>query len=301
MDPRLNRIFNNAVLALLSLAVITVWLAVAARPQNLLQVIFCDVGQGDAVLIKTPQNKKVLIDGGPDDQVLNCLSRQLPFYERTLDLVVLTHPHADHVGGLVDVLNSFSVRAIVHNKIAYQSADYQKFLELASQHGIPLHNVFAGDRMALDSATSFSVWYPPRDARQLSGAGFDPFDGEDINDSSLVFELVCGDFTALFTGDSPDVVQNFLLGEGVVSPVRVLKVAHHGARDGLSSEFLKKLNPALAIISVGANNKYGHPHKETLEKLKDAGVQIKRTDLDGTVEVTSDCKEKQDSPVKMLN
>lgn len=291
MDLRVYRIFNNAVLALLTLAAAAIWLGIFSRPDSLLRITFCDVGQGDAVLIRTPQNKKILIDGGPDDQVLTCLSQHLPFYERRIDLIVLTHPHADHVGGLIDVLESYNVGAIVHNQIAYHSADYQKFLDLAAERGLSQVAVNAGDQIGIDSLLHLDVWYPPGDREKILGARFDPFDDQDVNDSSLVFQLVCGDFALLFTGDAPADVQKYILNEGLVSPAAVLKVAHHGGRDGVDEDFLKKLAPRLAVISLGPDNRYGHPHKETLKKLQDADVLIKRTDLNGTIGVVSDCKD----------
>jgi len=287
----LRKIFNNTVLVGLLLAVSAIWLAVAARPDNLLHIYFCDVGQGDAILIKTPQKRQILVDGGPGDRVLKCLSEALPFYDHTLDLLILTHPHADHVGGLIDVLRTYQVEKVVFQQTPYKSADYQEFIDLLEEEGLPTFKVVKGEILALDQQTRAEIWYPlSENELELLGASIDPYDGEDVNDSSIVFRLVCGDFEALLTGDAPEQVQKLLLEQGMVKESAILKVGHQGAKDGSDEDFLKKVNPELAVISVGANNRYGHPHQETLEEIKNAGVELKRTDQDGTVEVISDCK-----------
>ena len=287
----LRKIFNNTVLGLLLLVAIAICLAIASRPDNLLHIYFCDVGQGDAILIKTPQNRQILVDGGRDEQVLNCLSDALPFYDHTLDLVILTHPHADHVGGLINVLRTYQVEKVVFQQTPYKSADYQEFIDLLGEKNLPTLKVVAGDILALDQQTRAEIWYPLSKAElELLAASIDPYDGEDVNDSSIVFRLVCGDFETLLTGDAPEQVQKLLLGQGVVKESDVLKVAHQGAKDGSDENFLEKVNPKLAVISVGEDNTYGHPHQETLEELENTGVKVKRTDRDGTVEVISDCK-----------
>jgi len=287
----LKKPFNNKVLVLLLIAAVAVWLAVASKPDNLLHIYFCDVGQGDAILIKTPQNEQILVDGGPDEKVLKCLSHALPFYDHDLDLVILTHPHADHLGGLIEVLRTYQIRKLIFWQIPYESADFQEFVDLVRRKNLPIWAVAAGEVLALDQQTRAEVWFPlSKEELEVLGAPFDPYDGEDVNDSSIVFRLVCGNFEALLTGDAPEAAQQLLLEHGAVGESDVLKVAHQGAKDGLNQDFLKKVKPRLAIISVGANNRYGHPSAETLEELKNAGVEVKRTDQDGTIEVVSDCK-----------
>lgn len=287
----LRKIFNNTVLGLLAILVIALGLAFASRSDELLHLYFCDVGQGDAILIKTPQNRQILVDGGQGDQVLKCLSEALPFYDRTLDLIVLTHPHADHVGGLTDVLRSYQVEKVVFWQVPYDSADFREFVDLVGEKGLPVLEMVAGEVLALDQQTRAEIWYPlSENELELLGTSIDPYDGEDVNDSSIIFRLVCGDFEALLTGDAPETVQGLLLRQEKVLESDVLKIAHHGSKDGLDERFLEKLRSRLAVISVGENNRYGHPHKETLEELENAGVEIKRTDQDGTIEVVSDCK-----------
>jgi competence protein ComEC len=291
LKDKLRKIFNNTVLVLLLVAAVAVGLAIVSRPDTRLHIYFCDVGQGDAVLIKTSQNHQILVDGGPDDKVLNCLSRAVPFYDHDLDLVILTHPHADHVDGLVEVLRTYQVKKLIFWQMPYKSADYQEFIDLVRQKNLPVWEMVAGDILALDQQTRAEFWYPlSKEELKVLGTPFDPYDGEDVNDSSIVFRLVCGDFETLLTGDAPEAVQQLLLQQGVVKEADVLKVAHQGAKGGLDKDFLEKVQPKLAVIPVGANNRYGHPHAETLQELKNAGVEVKRTDQDGTVEVVSDCK-----------
>lgn len=287
----LKNIFNNKVLVLLLIIAVAVWLAIASKPDDLLHIYFCDVGQGDAVLIKTPQGRKILVDGGPGDQVLKCLSEALPFYDHDLDLVILTHPHADHLGGLIEVLRTYQIKKLIFQQVPYESADYQEFVDLVREKKLPVWEVVAGDILALDQQSRAEVWYPlSKEEIEVLDTPFDPYDGEDVNDSSIVFRLVCGGFETLLTGDAPEAVQKLLLQQGTVKPSDVLKVAHQGAEDGLDKNFLEKVSPELTVISVGEKNRYGHPHKETLEELKNAGVVIRRTDEDGTIEVVSDCR-----------
>lgn len=291
-QQELRKIFNNKVLILLLIIAAAVWLAIASRPDNLLHIYFCDVGQGDAILIKTPQGRQILVDGGQDEQVLECLSQALPFYDHSLDLVILTHPHADHVGGLIEVLRTYQIKKVIFQQLPYESADYREFVDLVGDKKLPVSQVVAGEVLALDQQIRAAVWYPlSNEEMKLLGSPIDPYDGEDVNDSSIIFQLVCGGFETLSMGDAPDTVQEILLQRGEVSESDVLKVAHHGSREGLDGEFLKKVNPKLAVISVGENNRYGHPHAETLEELKNAGAEVRRTDQDGTIEVVSDCKD----------
>jgi len=287
----LRKIFNNTILGLLAIVVIALGFVITSRPDKLLHIYFCDVGQGDAILIQTPQNRQILVDSGQSDQVLNCLSDALPFYDHTLDLVILTHPHADHVGGLIDVLRTYQVEKVVFWQVPYDSADFREFVDLVGEKALSVLEVTAGEILTLDQQTRAEVWYPlSREELEVLDASIDPYDGEDVNDSSIIFRLVCGSFETLLTGDAPEQVQGLLLEQGEVSESDVLKVAHHGSKDGLDERFLEKLGSRLAVISVGENNRYGHPHKETLEELESAGVEVKRTDRDGTIEVVSDCK-----------
>lgn len=291
LKKELRKIFNNKVLALLLISAIAVWLAVASRPDDRLHLYFCDVGQGDAILIKTPSNKQILVDGGPDDRVLNCLSQALPFYDRSLDLIILTHPHADHVDGLNSVLRTYHVEKVVFYQIPYGSADFQEFVDLLGEKRVEVTEVRAGDNLALDQQVSAHIWYPlSNEDLKVLGASINPSDGENVNDSSIIFRLICGDFAALFTGDAPGDIFPLLSQQGVVGEADVLKVAHHGSRDGLNAQIVNQLKPQLAVISVGKDNRYGHPHAQTLQELKDAGTEVKRTDLDGTIEVVSDCQ-----------
>lgn len=292
IKAKLKDIFSNSVLVALVMVLAAVGLAIVSRPDGLLHIYFCDVGQGDAIFIKTPENRQILVDGGPDDRVLNCLSQALPFYDRSLDLIVLTHPHADHVNGLTSALSTYRVDKVVFYQLDYESADYQEFIDLVGEQGLDVLPVLAGDNLALDQQVSAGVWYPlSKENLQVLGASVDPYDSQKVNDSSIILQLTCGDFSTLLTGDAPDSVQELLWRQGTVSQSDILKVAHHGANDGLNEEFLKKAAPQLAVISVGQKNLYGHPHKKTLEELQNANIPLKRTDLDGTIEIVSDCQD----------
>lgn len=255
-------------------------------PDHLLRVSFLDVGQGDSVLIRTFEGNDVLIDGGPSDAVLSELGRNLPFFERTLDAVILTHPHSDHVSGLVDVLKRYRVKAIYLPEFAdAESSDYQALLMLAEEKGIRKTYLRTGQRVWLDSATVFDVLSPEG---KVAGAVTDKSSGEGkgINDGSLVGRLSFGKTRFLFTADAGAPVEAFMNGHFELK-ADVLKVGHHGSNTSSSVEFLDKVKPAYAVIEVG-ENRYGHPSEETLKRIEAAGAMVLRTDHDGTVTFTSD-------------
>jgi competence protein ComEC len=250
------------------------------RADGRLHLVALDVGQGDAILVETPVGRTVLVDGGPDPELtLRRLGAHLPFFARRIDLLVLTHPHQDHVAGLVDVLDRFRVGALLEAGIPFENAAYDRLLADASRTGVPVVLARSGDRIAIDPSTSLEVLYPS--AEDASA----PLPEDDINNGSVVMVLRSGGFSALLTGDAEAPVEGALIARGAIPPVDVLKVGHHGSRSSTSSALLEAAAPAVAMISVGAGNEYGHPAPETLAALAARGVTIERTDLDGDVEV----------------
>lgn len=267
------------ILALVFILTFLPWLALISLPDNKLHIYYFDVGQGDSIFIKTPQNYQILIDGGPGNKVLYELGKVMPFYDRTLDLLILTHPHADHVIGLIEVLKRYQVEQVLVNSIAYDSAEYQTFLNLTEELKIKKNSFLAGDQIKLkDGVVLESIW-PKRQT--------DIFEILDVNQASMVFRLSYANFSALFTGDAELGEENPELMSYEWADVDVLKVPHQGSKGAVSSESLQKLKPDLAVIAVGPN-KFGHPTNEVIELLKSAGSEVLRTDQDGTVEVVSD-------------
>jgi competence protein ComEC len=251
-------------------------------PDGRLHVAFLDVGQGDAIFIRTPSGRQVLVDGGPSPSVLlSQLGRHMPFWDRTLDLLILTHPDSDHITGLVAALERYQVDAVVWRDVGCQDAVCQRWRELLAQEGATLYRGEAGLGIALDRGLRIDVLHP--------GADLLPADG--YNDSSIVTRLTYGQASLLLTGDIEARVEERLLADGADLRSTVLKVAHHGACTSSTGGFLEAVAPEVAVISVGADNDFDHPCDEVLERLErvlDERERLFRTDQDGTVEVVSD-------------
>lgn len=259
-----------------------------------------DVGQGDSILIRAPTDEFILIDGGPDAAVMGQIARIMPFYERQIDLMILSHPHADHVNGLVEVLKRYEVKQVMMTGVSYKFAGYLAFLEQISQQKIPV--VFAGARNP-DSATGklvsansstadyrlgnlfFDMIFP---LQSLQGKTF-----ENYNNSSIVFRLLWGKKIFYFSGDAELQEEDKILAMRLDLRADFLKVGHHGSKTSSSEALLDRMKPLYAAISDGLQNKFKHPHAETIEHLMARKIEILRTDLDGMIEAVSDGKDLQ--------
>jgi competence protein ComEC len=265
-------------LLFLLLVTVSVWLAVWQSPDEKLHLVACDVGQGDAILI-FQGNTQILVDGGPNDAVINCLDHYLPASDRTIEMVVLTHPEKDHYGGLVAVFKSYRVEAFVSSGLKSSSEGFQVLEKLIGGGGTKMLEVKKGQGLRVGLMHLDILWPLTLDPRAVTGSP---------NDYSVVIELTYRDFDALLTGDiGPEVVDD-VLGNNEIAPVEYLKVPHHGSKNGLTQNLLDLTNPQVAVISVGAKNAYGHPHPEVLGMLTVDGVEILRTDEKGSVEVATD-------------
>ena len=275
---------SSQILKLLILAAVTVWTAVGVMPDGKLHVVVCDVGQGDAILI-IRGTSQILVDGGPGREVLGCLADHIPFYDRRLEAVVLTHPQSDHYGGLSYVFESYRVLLFVSGPEGSNSGEFEKLTKMIRDSGAKQANLYAGEEMKVDGI-NFTVVWPTREYMVL-GAGSD---GTDVNAFAITGVVKYGDFDMLLTGDADSQVQDDQLRGGRIGDVDVLKVPHHGGKAAMNGNWLGRISPELAVISVGKNNSYGHPRQETLKLLTEAGVKVMRTDSDGDVEVVSDGK-----------
>ena len=248
-------------------------------PDGRLHVFFLDVGQGESIFIQSPEGQKILIDGGPDERVLNHLGRVLPFYDRTLDLVVLTHPHADHVTGLIEVLERYKVLEVLVNKTGYQTPEMERFWQLIAKKGASVRGLTMEEQIQIGEVRMECFW-PPQ-GRVETGSS-------NPNLDSMILRLEFGNFSALLTGDAEEVVQQQLILLDKMPPQTiVLKIPHQGSENCCDQEFIKKLGSQLAIISVG-RNKFGHPSQKTIDLLKNLGIETLRTDKVGTIEIVSD-------------
>ena len=257
-------------------------LTLATQPDGRLHVTMLDVGQGDAILVRAPSGATLLVDGGPDpDLAAQRLGETLPFWQRRIDLVLLTHPHEDHVAGLVPALARYRVGLVLDGGRAYDNPTYPRFLALAStEGGTRAVLARAGQVHALDASTRLTILFPT----DADAAG--PLPEGDINNASVVALLEHGAFRMLLTGDAEAPVETLLLGRGVLAAVDVLKVGHHGSDSSTRPAFLAALRPRYALVSAGEGNEYGHPHGGTLEALAAVpGIVVLRTDQDGSVEL----------------
>lgn len=255
----------------------------AKKPE--LRVIFLDVGQGDAILISQGE-KQILIDGGPSEQVLlEKLGKYVPFWDRKIELVIATHPDQDHIQGLLGVLKNYQVGSLIETTVKSESQLDKKFEDLISEKNIAKIKGEAGLSVEIGEA-KLDVLYP-------SGSVPDAI-VNDTNGYSIVARLVVGHSSFLFTGDLPEKEERNLVVGGAFTENTFLKVAHHGSKYSTSENFLAAVAPKKAIISVGKNNRFGHPAPEALERLKKSQAEILRTDERGDIEFVcagaqSDC------------
>jgi len=263
-------------------------------PDQYVHVVTCDVGQGDAIVVSY-RSSQVLIDGGPDSKVLDCLSRHIPFWDRTLEVMILTHPQADHMNGLVEVLDRFAVEQVIVNGVVNDTAGFRAFQDAVFTEGASIHLPSRGDVIRIEEL-ELSILWPSSKAglaevwqAETGGAilGAATYQG-DLNETTIVTRLSYGDFDALFVGDIGFSTEEALVADGVLGKVELLKVGHHGSKYASSAEFLNAVRPALGVISVGAQNRFGHPTQETLMRLDQVGARILRTDVSGDVEVDTD-------------
>jgi beta-lactamase superfamily II metal-dependent hydrolase len=241
------------------------------QPQDGVLVDFLDVGQGDAAIIKTPAGQSVLIDGGPSDAVVSKIDRLIPFYRRKLDAVILTHPHADHLTGLIKTVDNYNITAFYMTGVVYNTPEYRQLLEKLKINKIPIKIVVSGDKLLFDGEIRLDFIYPTESLQEKTL--------ENVNNSSIVTRLVWGESSVLFTGDLENDKLNTLDQPGVSSDV--LKVPHHCSSDGIDKKFITAVSPRYAIISVGRDNDFGHPASSCLNLLK--GIQVYRTDQEGDI------------------
>jgi competence protein ComEC len=251
---------------------------------GLLEVDFLDVGQGDSILVKTPHGQNILIDGGPDSKILNQLGKTLPFFDKTIDLMVLTHPHDDHVNGLNDVLKRYNVKKIIYTGVLHNGPGYIECLNLIKDKKIPITIIDRPQTIAFADKCKLKILYPQKN--------FLGKEVNNLNNTSIVAKLEYGETSFLFTGDSEQEVEKELLKKEKINnyelSTQVLKVGHHGSDTASNQDFLKAVNPNFAVISVGKDNKFNHPNKRTVIKIERLGINIYRTDQNSTIKMVSD-------------
>lgn len=269
-----------------------VWfLVLAENKTGILEADFLDIGQGDAILIKTPENQTMLIDGGPNNKVLQKLGEHLTALDKKIDIVLLTHPHADHVAGLVEVLKRYEIGLVILTGAELKTDVYSEFLKAAESKNIKILIAEAGEAIHFDNDLEFDVLSPPNDLSQSvfnkKSEGFGS-GGNDVNDTSIVGKLIFKNFSMMFMGDATYRIENKLLAYGDNLKSDILKVGHHGSKYSSSISFLRAVSPKAVVIEVGAKNRYGHPSEAALSRLKMVSANIFRTDQGGDIKIVSD-------------
>jgi beta-lactamase superfamily II metal-dependent hydrolase len=241
-----------------------------------LVITVLDVGQGDSILIQTPNKHEFLVDGGPNDAVVDQLGQVLPFWQRRIDGLLPSHPQADHINGFVDVLARYKVINYFNTPAEADISSYKSIMNTLEQENITKDYFLAGEEIKTDDNVYLSSLWPKSDTNWQDIA--------DLNDVAEVFVLQFHYFKAIFTGDAGANVDQQIINQ---SPdVDMLKVGHHGSATGTDQQWLETIKPEISVISVGKDNKYGHPAVSTLRQLTSVGSQIWRTDQSGRITIT---------------
>lgn len=274
----LERLQWSLVTGLVVYALFLTHLAFAGVQPTQLTVAFLDVGQGDAIFIETPRGRQVLIDGGKNRAVLGALSDVMGFRDRSLDVVIATHPDLDHIGGLPHVFARYDVSMVLETGVQDDGADYEAFMAAVYAEGLAPILGRAGMVLELEEGIELQFLFPQGDASRM-----------EANSASIITRLTYGETSFLFMGDAPVAIERYLATQyaaGLQSAV--LKLGHHGSKTSTSEEFLAMVSPDYAVVSAGCDNQYGHPHAEVLERLARHSVAVADTCADGTVVFRSD-------------
>ena len=258
---------------------IFIWHTVATEDrQGQLKVSFLDIGQGDAIFIEAPNGNQVLIDGGSNKAVLKELGKVMPFYDRTIDAVIATHPDKDHIGGLIEVLKNYHADMVMEPGVSSDTGAYQELERVIKDKNLPKILARRGMSLNLGDGARLNILFPDRNT-----------EGWETNTASIVAKLVYGNNSFLLTGDSPLAIEKYLsMIDGRYLKSDVLKAGHHGSRTSTSESFASLVSPEYAVISAGKNNKYGHPHKEVLDILEKTKSAVLKTYDKGTITFNSD-------------
>lgn len=264
--------------------VIVIWGIISSLPDGLLHVKFIDVGQGDAILVTTPEGSNILIDGGPSPQSL-CLAlgKELPFWERKLDLVIATQPHSDHISGLVEIIKRYDINKVMDNGISYDSEIYREWTRTI--HDLDIGHLIArpNNKIELDNGIMLEILNPTLEALFENSSS-------DVDNNGIVLKLSWKEISFLLTADIRTEAEYKLIRDRHNLSSSVLKIAHHGSDTSTSTNFINAVNPSAAVVSVGEDNTYGHPSESVINRINSVNPshQLFRTDMDGSVEFITD-------------
>ena len=238
-------------------------------------IYFFDIGQGDSSMIVLPDNLQVIIDGGPGDSVVEKLGSYVPFYDRTIEYMILTHAHSDHLNGLVDVAKRYSISTFIYNGI---NEGAENLINELQKQDTRIIKITEKKSIYLSDNVQFEILFPDHILT--------PIEYKDPNDSSLIGRLVYNDTAVLFTGDAPQAVEAYLVNTGALISADIINIGHHGSKTSTDPRFIEIVDPLFGIISVGENN-YGHPDARTLSTLRRGLVEVLRTDEEGDIHFIS--------------
>lgn len=277
--------FRKIILGFFVAITFFLWYAVFAEERGaLLSVVFLDVGQGDAIFIESPSGKQLLIDAGPNKKVLRELAKQMPFYDRNIDILIVSHPDSDHIAGFPAIFDAYKINRFYESGVNCETAFCEALDEKIIQEGIKREILTRGQIIDLGDGVLLEILFPDRDAKNF-----------ETNMASLIVKLIYGEKSFLLMGDAPKMIEDYLImlggtlsGGGL--DIDVLKVGHHGSKTSTSEYFVGATSPEVVIISAGKDNRYGHPHQEVLDILNNFEVEILETAKEGSIEIKSDGK-----------
>lgn len=251
-------------------------------------IVFCDVGQGDATYIRVDNKIDILVDAGPDRKVLQCLGKYMPFFDKSIEIVILSHPQKDHFGGFDYILDRYTINLLILNPINNEAISFQSLLKKLVYKNVELKSQYLGDIIKINNS-SITFYWPNKtyldksiyETTKLSNGFVNNKSFLNLNKFSYVFAFKTKNKSILFTGDIDKEISNKI--SSYVKKIDILKVPHHGSKNGTTKKFIEKIMPYISIISAGKNNSYGHPHKEVLDLLNSVNTQIKRTDKEGNI------------------
>jgi competence protein ComEC len=279
MEPKLLNKSTIVLISIFSLIIITFVLLISLFRDSSI-IIFCDVGQGDGVYIRTPNHEDIVIDAGPDGKIAECLSRYMPFYDRTIEWAFLSHPQQDHYGGYLMLNKHYKINTFVTNLI-YNGETFTRLLTTLRKNNTTITSFFQGDTLTKNGYIISFLW----PSREYFFSHTYVQDGKrttqsDLNAFSQVFIFSSNRMSILFTGDIDPETSFHISG---IYPVSILKVPHHGSKNGLTASLLALAHPKLAVISVGKRNSFGHPSRIITDLLLSFGIPYKRTDQEGDI------------------
>lgn len=280
----MQRKFTWIVIIVLLCAVIVGVRELRRMPDGRMHVFFFDVGQGDGALVVSPSGKQIVVDGGPNLSLLQQVGSAMPLWDRRIDLLILSHPHLDHLESFPELLRRYRIDAVLISGVHAPSSRYRELLELITEEKATVHiadpstDIDMGDGLILDV-----VWPPPIYVGK-------EFEG-DLNDTSVVVRMIYGADSVLFTGDAELHEEGEILSSGADIDADILKAGHHGSRTSSSTGFLLEVTPDFAIISAGRDNSYGHPHPEILRRFDLLDIPVHVTSQSGSLELIFDGKE----------